>query len=55
MNRMNIPPPFEGLNEDPIVKEAYDFENYQDLFGFRKEHSANTSNGIKYNLSVIDN
>lgn len=34
MNKMNLPPPFEELEGDfPIVKELYDIENYQDLFG----------------------
>lgn len=34
MNKMNLPPPFEELEGDfPILKELYDIENYQDLFG----------------------
>lgn len=38
MNKMNLPPPFEELEKDyPIVKEAYDVENYQDLLGVRIE------------------
>ncbi|XP_001606002.2 RNA-binding region-containing protein 3 [Nasonia vitripennis] len=46
MNKMNIPPPFEGLDEEfPSVKAAYDVENYQDLFGFRSGPTLDTSNG----------
>lgn len=37
MNKMNIPPPFEELeNEFPMVKEAYCMENYQDIFEITK-------------------
>lgn len=50
MNKMNIPPPFEGLEEEfPSVKDAYDFENYQDLFGFRSGPS-DTSNGTHFKV-----
>lgn len=35
MNRMNIPPPFEELEEKyPIIKEIYDAANCNDLFDF---------------------
>ncbi|XP_058788575.1 RNA-binding region-containing protein 3 [Phymastichus coffea] len=35
MNRMNIPPPFEELEEKyPIIKEIYDVENHNYLFNF---------------------
>ncbi|XP_034934060.1 RNA-binding region-containing protein 3 [Chelonus insularis] len=34
MNKMNLPPPFEELEaEFPSLKEAYDVDNYQDIFG----------------------
>lgn len=34
MNKMNLPPPFEELDDEfPTLKEVYDVENYQDIFG----------------------
>ncbi|XP_011304766.1 RNA-binding protein 40 [Fopius arisanus] len=34
MNKMNLPPPFEELDEEfPTLREVYDVENYQDIFG----------------------
>ncbi|KAG7210557.1 hypothetical protein KM043_012077 [Ampulex compressa] len=34
MNRMNLPPPFEELeSEFPMLKEVYDMEKYQNIFG----------------------
>lgn len=36
MNKMSLPPPFEEFEEEfPMLKEAYDVENYQDLFDIR--------------------
>ncbi|XP_063995039.1 RNA-binding region-containing protein 3 isoform X2 [Diachasmimorpha longicaudata] len=34
MNKMNLPPPFEELDEEfPTLREVYDVENYRDIFG----------------------
>ncbi|KAJ8678633.1 hypothetical protein QAD02_014420 [Eretmocerus hayati] len=34
MNKMNLPPPFEDLEDEfPIIKEAYNAKNFPDLFG----------------------
>jgi hypothetical protein len=34
MNKMNLPPPFEELDEEfPMLKEVYDMEKYKDIFG----------------------
>lgn len=34
MNKMNLPPPFEELEEEfPMLREAYDIEKYKDLLG----------------------
>ena len=34
MNKMNLPPPFEELDEEfPMLREIYDMEKYKDIFG----------------------
>ncbi|XP_043281726.1 RNA-binding region-containing protein 3 [Venturia canescens] len=34
MNKMNLPPPFEELEEEfPMLKEAYEIEKYRDILG----------------------
>ncbi|XP_011334862.1 RNA-binding region-containing protein 3 [Ooceraea biroi] len=40
MNKMNLPPPFEELEEEfPMLKEVYDMEKYKDIFGTLHEHT----------------
>lgn len=34
MNKMNLPPPFEELEEEfPMLKEVYNLEKYKHIFG----------------------
>lgn len=48
MNKMNLPPPFEELEEEfPMLREIYNIEKYRDIFG-----SEITSKGKKYWLNV---
>ncbi|KAH0946506.1 hypothetical protein HN011_003241 [Eciton burchellii] len=40
MNKMNLPPPFEELDEEfPMLKEVYDMEKYKDIFGTLYQHT----------------
>lgn len=40
MNKMNLPPPFEELEDEfPTLKEVYDIEKYRDIFGKTNDES----------------
>lgn len=44
MNKMNLPPPFEELEEEfPMLKEVYNMEKYRNIFGYEI-----TDKGRKY-------
>lgn len=51
MNKMNLPPPFEELEEEfPMLKEVYNMEKYKNIFG-----NVVASKGRRYwSLSKVD-
>lgn len=49
MNKMNLPPPFEELEEEfPTLREIYNIDKYRNIFG-----SEVTAKGRKY-LSKVN-
>ena len=54
MNKMNLPPPFEGLEEEhEEIREAYDMEKYKDLFNITIVSQKDNGIFIHYLISII--